>query len=179
MQINMILLEVLLSAGLLFNVVTAVNVTVKKTKVCSLLSLTHLPYGIITPRHYNLLLTARNNSFVSEIRIKIDIHRETSIISLHAHNLNIIERNTVLDNNDNDTVHKPQVHIYCEKTQMLIMYFNGTLLPGSYLLYMMCIGIINNSSGLVKHEYVDAKKETKWVNIKIFENALLSCEHNC
>lgn len=150
----MALLDVLLSTCLLLSVATAITI-IDKTKDCSLMPIANLPYEAIAPRNYELLLLTRNDSFVSIVKILIDIRNATSHISLNALNLEISKSDTLLISTKNNLIYEPRTYRYCAKTQILAILFSNPISPGFYILHMRSMSHINANSGLVKHEYVD------------------------
>lgn len=145
--------KLLINIGLIFTVVA--NDTNKYSENSSLDYV--LDYRLppeVVPRHYNIVLTLKEEDFTGESSIIIEVISRTAYISFHGYNLEIFQETIRLakheQNDDNPlTIAKWKEFSYCEESQIFALKFNKKLSPGYYTLNMKFRGILQRSHGFV------------------------------
>ncbi|XP_029155580.1 aminopeptidase N-like [Nylanderia fulva] len=129
-------LLLLLNSGLLFIGASTVNENLRND--CSIGLNYRLPNHVIPKLYYVKLwrpneIGNRIRSFSNEIKIKINILEPTQNISLHAHHYLKIHQSMLTKKSDMN-VYKPLKYKYCNKTEIMTLYFESTLSRGNYTL---------------------------------------------
>lgn len=162
-KINMTFFKLLFNTGVILTVATAKSTNEYLEKYLFNASDYRLPTEAI-PRHYNIMLTQRENKFVGESIIDIEIVRKTAIVAFHAQNLNIQLKTIQFFKHGKRS--RYMLHIikmevkwkefyYYGESQIFVLEFHEELLPGNYTLNMKYEIPLQSNQGFVKTKNVN------------------------
>ncbi|XP_032687700.1 glutamyl aminopeptidase-like isoform X1 [Odontomachus brunneus] len=140
----------------IFNMAMAIQTDVDYGNCENVSSDERLPVTIIEPIYYRLYLHLLNPFIESEIygesNIVIHVHKPTIKLSLHCFGLDIYEGTILLYSK---TKYYPSSYRFCTKTQIFDIFFNETILPGRYNLYMFFVSSYNKKPGnIIRYQYM-------------------------
>lgn len=154
----MAVLKVLINLALIFTIATALPVDGDSKNNLNATVNYRLPNNVV-PVHYDIELIPYikedNFTFDGKSHVIIEISRATRDLSLHALDLTINETATSVISSD-IVVYIPTAHNYKNETQILTLHFDDELSPGTYILNMQFVGILNDELlGFFRTSYIN------------------------